>query len=192
MSQTSSTSAIETLVKNLGTDSGIDVRHILRACISYRVRIGEIAAAESSSAYTRLCQDADVIRIDAPTPHGSSPTFGDHVSAWGSYLDRLCVEELAELQTLIDGARARKSGNPLCVWDGRDGDLCDVPPGGAVLRVDWAVSDHSYAAWYPTEEGALAELHALAKAHGRKVCGRSVDLTCSGCYPSGAHVTVRD
>lgn len=71
-----------------------------------------------------------------------------------------------------------------------------IPDGGALLHVEWAVSDLSYVEWYPSTSQAVAALESLAVAHGRKIepgkAPPQVDLTAPGCHESAAWVTSRE
>lgn len=97
-----------------------------------------------------------------------------------------------EISTLT-AELATISGEPLRVWDGTLGDLADTPPGGALLHVSWAVSDHSYEEWYPNAEAAKAALLALALDNGTTpdADGWRVDLTSPGCHQRRAWVERR-
>jgi hypothetical protein len=112
-------------------------------------------------------------------------------------LTKLTLDELSELEASIAGERSRRSGEPLEIWNGREGQIATRPPGGFILKCSWAIEDQSYADWYPTEEAAIAALEALAKSERRVVTRRegywpSVDLTAPGCYPSRAWISTDD
>lgn len=79
----------------------------------------------------------------------------------------------------------------ITIWTGRDGDIAQAPPYGAILRVDWAVRQSSYEDWYPTIETAKAALAALAAEYHRLPSdnGMYVDLTADGCIESYARVS---
>jgi hypothetical protein len=102
-------------------------------------------------------------------------------------LKEMSLDELTQLEAAIYGERARRAGKAVIVRDRNGRHPC--PAGGALLAVDWAVSDQSYLAWYPTRAAARAALAALAASEGRVPESPDyVDLTYDGCLPSTAEV----
>lgn len=103
------------------------------------------------------------------------------------------VEEIRSEIAKLTGELAALEGTAIHIWDGTAGDLQDAPPGGALLHVSWAVSDHSYTMWYPTLEGAKAALLRLARENGcvPNKSGIHVDLTSPGCHSSSATIERR-
>jgi hypothetical protein len=101
------------------------------------------------------------------------------------------VNDVRSEITKLESELAALAGEPLLIWDGRNGDVRDCPPGGARLYVSWAINDRSYEEWYPTTEAAKAALLKLAHANGRVPDdqGMHVDLTAPGCHSSSARVT---
>lgn len=103
------------------------------------------------------------------------------------------AEEIRSEIANLKGELAALAGEGLEVWNGLDGGVADTPEGGATLTVEWAISDRSYMAWYPTTEAAKA---ALLKVAADNHCvpsddGFYVDLTAQGCHSSKAYVTRR-
>lgn len=102
------------------------------------------------------------------------------------------TEEIRAQLATLEGQLYVLSGKGLEIYRGPD-KIRDIPPGGALLDVSWAVSDQSYQEWYPTTEAAKAALLALARKEGCTPSdnGLYVDLTSPGCQPSSAWVTRR-
>lgn len=103
------------------------------------------------------------------------------------------AEEIRSEIANLKGELAALAGEGLEVWNGLDGGVADTPEGGATLTVEWAISDRSYTAWYPTTEAAKA---ALLKVAADNHCvpsddGFYVGLTAQGCHSSKAYVTRR-
>lgn len=96
-----------------------------------------------------------------------------------------------ELRAAIVNGLAQGSGKGVCVWTGREGDIQPTPSTGALLRVDWAVSDRSYMDWYPTVEQARAALATLAAQYDRVAYNDYLDLTAPGGVDSSARVIVQ-
>lgn len=90
----------------------------------------------------------------------------------------------------LEGELAAIEGKPLRLYDGHYGQVHDTPQGGAILHVQWAISDQSYEDWYPTTEAAKAALLRLARDCGTApdATGFHVDLTAPGCHQSSAWV----
>lgn len=88
-----------------------------------------------------------------------------------------------------NGQLAEFAGVPLVI-EQRGEHLNDIPAGGALLEVSWAVANQSYTEWYPSVEAAKAALLKLARSEGRAPAedGMYVDLTASGCHSSSAWV----
>lgn len=103
------------------------------------------------------------------------------------------TEQIRAEITALEAELSTLAGTPLLIWDGMSGDLHDVPIGGALLHVSWAVSDRSYQEWYPGVEQAKAALLALARANDcvPSLDGFHVDLTSPGCHSSSAYIERR-
>jgi len=106
-------------------------------------------------------------------------------------LTKKSINELRALRAEIDGELAAREGCGIEIWNGVDGDIADYPKEkGAILDVFWAIARDSYQVWFPLLGAAKAALLRVASDNGRSpdLETMSVDLTASGCLPSGAMV----
>jgi hypothetical protein len=151
--------------------------------------VPQILAASAVRAVEGAIEQMAVVSLSL-TPEERLQTATE---AAGALFATLEVDSLRAVRALLDGVIQARTGEPLDVWDGREGRLRDTPPGGALLCVEWAVSDHSYTRWYPTLDGAKAALLLLADKEGRGVTDNEmkVDLTSPGCVESRAYVVAR-
>lgn len=83
------------------------------------------------------------------------------LAGWESAAELDPVAAIRAEITRLERELSRLSGEVITIWHGSGGESHDVPPGGALLTVEWAVSDQSYCEWYPTLEGAKAALLSL-------------------------------
>lgn len=109
--------------------------------------------------------------------------------------DALTVESIRRSISRLEGELSRLTGQPILIWHGAGADPIDIPPGGALLTVNCAISDQSYCEWYPSLESAKAALLSLARTNHcyPDETGLNVDLSPDGAqFHSGAYITRRD